>query len=151
MTRVQNIMGPGGSDVVLTIFRPSNGKTYDFKLVRREIRLHTVQGVDRIPGTADKWNYMLDKDAGVAYIRLSILPARVGRRVGEGPCGRHATRGCADWSSTCATTRAACSTWRSALSATSSRTARLCRRVAASNVSIANALAAGPDIVTFRS
>lgn len=72
---VQNIMGPGGTQVVLTIHRPSTGQELDFRLVRRRIELPTVRGVARVPGSADEWDYMLDRDAGVAYLRLTnFLP-----------------------------------------------------------------------------
>ncbi|HQL54531.1 MAG TPA: S41 family peptidase, partial [Phycisphaerae bacterium] len=68
---VRNIMGPAGTEVVLTIQRPSTGETIPFKLSRRRIVLPTVRGLERVPGDAKAWNYMLDKDAGVAYIRLT--------------------------------------------------------------------------------
>ena len=68
---VKNIMGPGGTEVVLTIQRPRTGEELAFKLVRRRIVITTVRGVERLPGDASAWNYMLDKDAGVAFIRLN--------------------------------------------------------------------------------
>lgn len=69
---VREITGPEGTRVALTIFRPSTGKTLDFPLVRRQIQLTTVRGVNRVR-TADGfgWNYMLDPDSGVALIRLT--------------------------------------------------------------------------------
>ncbi|MEW6250422.1 MAG: S41 family peptidase [Planctomycetota bacterium] len=66
---VRNIMGPGGTEVELTIKRPSTGEDLPFKLTRRKIAITTVRGFERRPGNG--WNYMLDKDAGVAYIRLT--------------------------------------------------------------------------------
>jgi len=68
---VRRIQGPAGTQVVLTVQRPRSGELIPFKLTRRRITLTTVRGVDRIPGDAKAWNYMLDKDAGVAYIRLT--------------------------------------------------------------------------------
>ncbi len=68
---VRNIMGPCGTEVVLTIQRPRTGDIISYKLIRRRIVLTTVRGVERLPGDAKAWNYMLDKDAGVAYIRLT--------------------------------------------------------------------------------
>jgi carboxyl-terminal processing protease len=67
---VKNITGPAGTAVVLTMFRPSTGERIPFRLVRQRIVQTTVRGVERIPGAPNKWNYMLDEDAGVAYIRL---------------------------------------------------------------------------------
>ncbi len=68
---VRNIMGPSGSQVVLTVLRPRTGQTHSFPLIRRRIVLTTVRGVQRKPGDTNGWNYMLDPQAGVAYIRLS--------------------------------------------------------------------------------
>jgi carboxyl-terminal processing protease len=68
---VRNIMGPAGTEVVLTLQRPRTGETIPARLVRRRIVLTTVRGVERVGGDGNGWNYMLDKDAGVAYIRLS--------------------------------------------------------------------------------
>lgn len=68
---VRNITGRAGTNVDLTMFRPSTGETITFTLTRREIVLTTVRGVRRAPGDADRWDYMLDKEAGVAYVRLT--------------------------------------------------------------------------------
>ena len=68
---VNNIMGPAGSNVVLTILRPSSGKKIPFTLARRQITLTTVRGINRLPNDPNTWNYMLDEDAGAAYIRLT--------------------------------------------------------------------------------
>ena len=68
---VRNIMGPGGTQVILTMKRPSTGEEIPFKLTRRRIVLTTVRGVERVPGDANKWKYMLDEEAGVAYVRLT--------------------------------------------------------------------------------
>ncbi len=68
---VRNIMGPAGSDVVLTMYRPSTGEYLPFTLTRRQIKLKTVRGLDRLDeGRSENWNYMLDPDNGVAYVRL---------------------------------------------------------------------------------
>ena len=72
---VRNIMGPAGTEVVLTMLRPSTGEELAFKLIRRNIVLASVRGVGRSPDDINAWNYMLDKEAGVAYIRLTnFLP-----------------------------------------------------------------------------
>jgi len=64
-------MGPAGSEVVLTILRPSSGRKIPFTLARREITLTTVRGLNRLPDAPNSWNYMLDDDAGAAYVRLT--------------------------------------------------------------------------------
>lgn len=68
---VRNIMGPAGSKVMLTILRPRNGERIVVPLTRRQIELTTVRGVERKKGTDNEWDFMLDRDAGVAYIRLT--------------------------------------------------------------------------------
>jgi carboxyl-terminal processing protease len=68
---VEKIMGEGGTEVILTVLRPSTGERMPKKLVRRHIVLNTVYGVERLPEDAKKWNYMLDPDAGIAYLRLN--------------------------------------------------------------------------------
>ena len=68
---VTHIMGKADSDVVLTIFRPSTGKRIPFKLKRRKIVLRTVRGVERRADDPQSWEYMLDEDSGIAYVRLS--------------------------------------------------------------------------------
>ena len=76
---VKNIMGPGGTEVVLTLQRPRTGEELPFKLVRRRIVITTVRGVERLPGESGAWNYLLDKDTGVAFIRLTGVPSRLGQ------------------------------------------------------------------------
>jgi carboxyl-terminal processing protease len=68
---VRKIQGPAGTDVIITVQRPRTGETIPFTLTRRKIVLTTVRGVERKTGDPKAWNYMLDPDAGVAYIRLT--------------------------------------------------------------------------------
>ncbi|MCH7871218.1 MAG: S41 family peptidase [Planctomycetes bacterium] len=69
---IQNITGPENTEVVLTLRRPRTGEDIDFKLIRARINLKTVRGVSRLPEQeATGWNYILDEDQGVAYIRLT--------------------------------------------------------------------------------
>jgi carboxyl-terminal processing protease len=66
---VREITGPEGTQVTLTIYRGGKGDPIDFTLTRRPIELTSIRGVERID--AEHWNYLLDKQAGVAYIRLT--------------------------------------------------------------------------------
>jgi len=68
---VRNIMGPAGTEVTLTMFRPSTGERLTFRLKRRNIVLKTVRGVHRLPDDPQKWNYILDEESGIAYIRVT--------------------------------------------------------------------------------
>lgn len=69
---VRNIMGRAGTEVVLTMFRPSTGQRIPFELTRRKIVLKTVRGIERQDqGRSEDWNFMVDPDDGVAYIQLT--------------------------------------------------------------------------------
>lgn len=69
---VREITGPEGTKVMLTMYRPRTGEKIDFPLIRRPIKLTTIRGVERLEEEkGNGWNFMLDKDAGVAYIRLT--------------------------------------------------------------------------------
>lgn len=68
---VREITGPEGTQVVLTMFRPRTGQELEFPLKRSPIQLTTIRGVKRSDAEGKKWDYMLDPDAGIAYIRLT--------------------------------------------------------------------------------
>lgn len=68
---VHEITGTAGTTVNLTIYRPSTGKTLNYPLVRRPISLTSVRGVNRLETQSSRWNYMLDPQAGIAYIQLT--------------------------------------------------------------------------------
>jgi carboxyl-terminal processing protease len=69
---VDKITGEEGTKVTLTIFRPSTNTRLEFPLKRRQIQLTTVRGVNRVSGeSSNTWNYMLDPELGIAYIRLT--------------------------------------------------------------------------------
>ncbi len=68
---VRKIAGPAGTSVDLTILRPTTGEELTYQLARRRIVITTVRGLERVPGSPKTWNYLLDPEAGVAYIRLS--------------------------------------------------------------------------------
>jgi len=78
---VKNIMGPSGTKVVLTIFRPRTGEELVYTLVRRNIVLTSLRGVQRVAGDPNQWDFMLDKDGGIAYIRLTNFLPRSGEEV----------------------------------------------------------------------
>jgi carboxyl-terminal processing protease len=68
---VREITGKEGSEVTLTIYRPTTGQEIDFVLSRGRIQLTTIRGVERVGGGGDEWNYMLDSETGIAYVRLT--------------------------------------------------------------------------------
>ncbi len=67
---VRKITGPVGTNVVLSIHRPSTKKTTDYTLTREEIQIKTVRGYERVPHS-DQWNYFADPDYKIAYVRLT--------------------------------------------------------------------------------
>ena len=66
---VKMIMGVRHTEVVLTIRRAGVPKPFDVTILRDKIHIRTVKGWRRL---ADgRWDYMIDPDAGIAYIRLT--------------------------------------------------------------------------------
>jgi len=65
---VEIITGPKGTDVTLTIRR--GDKEMDFTLRRELIVIETVTGIERIPDDPENWNYWIDRDSGIAYVRV---------------------------------------------------------------------------------
>lgn len=71
---VDVITGPKGTSVTLTIERrDDNGQpvSLDFELVRQVIDLPTVKGWEKTGVGDDDWNWFIDKEAGIGYIRLT--------------------------------------------------------------------------------
>jgi carboxyl-terminal processing protease len=65
---VKKITGPEGTKVVLRIKSPGQGPR-DIELVREEIHIRTIKGWQRLP--SGDWNYMIDGDNKIGYIRLT--------------------------------------------------------------------------------
>ncbi len=61
--------GPRHTKVVLTIQRGGTPKPFDVGIVRDEIHIQTVKGWRRLPD--GKWDYFLDRQAGVGYVRVT--------------------------------------------------------------------------------
>ncbi len=69
---VREITGEEGSPVELTMLRPSTGEKLVYPLKREPIQITSVRGVNRIDGDPQgKWNFLLDKTAGIAYIKMT--------------------------------------------------------------------------------
>ncbi len=71
---VDMITGPRGSTVNLTVRRPARDggqeEEIQFALKREQINIHSVKGVKRLPNNEEHWDFMLDKDMGISYIRI---------------------------------------------------------------------------------
>jgi carboxyl-terminal processing protease len=70
---VRMITGPRYTKVALTIQRPGRGKPFDLAIERDEIHIQTVKGWRALPD--GKWDYFVDPQARIAYIRLSQFTA----------------------------------------------------------------------------
>ena len=69
---VEKITGPEGTNVVLKLRHP-NGDEVDITITRRKIEIETVRGFRRT--SEGHWDYMLDPQAKVGYIRLAQFSA----------------------------------------------------------------------------
>ncbi|MHC4553386.1 MAG: S41 family peptidase [Planctomycetota bacterium] len=73
---VSKITGPKGTKVNLTIRRPSTGKTWDVTITRAKIVVDPLRGWTRTP--EGEWDYMIDPDNNVGYIRLTSFTENTG-------------------------------------------------------------------------
>jgi len=73
---VKRLRGEPGSEVSLTILRPSNGQVKDYKLVRAAIKVDTVKDVN------GKREYPVD-DHGIGYVRLTQFGERTADELSE--------------------------------------------------------------------
>jgi carboxyl-terminal processing protease len=64
---IKRITGPQGTEVVLTLRRGE--KSFDVTIVRDRIKIQTVKGMTR--DGAGHWNYMLDPEKKIGYIRMT--------------------------------------------------------------------------------
>jgi carboxyl-terminal processing protease len=69
---VEVITGPIGTTVTLTIRRNVDGvdQEIDFHLKRSEIVIQSVKGFQRDPENPQRWDFMLDAEMGIGYIRV---------------------------------------------------------------------------------
>jgi len=74
---VQTITGPKGTPVTLVVRR--DGKNVDFTLIRDVVKIHSVKGVKRSEEDETRWDYWLDKDNGIGYIRVNGFQANTVR------------------------------------------------------------------------
>lgn len=68
---VKRLKGEPGTKVMITTFRPSSGKRRTFTLDREIVHVDTVLGLDRKGD--DSWDFMLDHDKKIGYIRISAF------------------------------------------------------------------------------
>lgn len=71
---VTMITGPKGTTVTLTIRRDQDdGEAVhtDFRLRREEIKIYSVKGLKRSDQDEQRWDFIIDKERGIAYLRLT--------------------------------------------------------------------------------
>jgi len=68
----REIQGKSGTEVTLTV-RNSAGQSKDYVLTRQVIKVPTIKGWTHASDSSaqDGWNYMIDPDNGIAYLRLT--------------------------------------------------------------------------------
>ena len=66
---VKKILGQPNTKVKLTVKREGEDKPLEFEITRGKIELESVFGVKR--NQDDSWDYWLDKEAKIGYVRLS--------------------------------------------------------------------------------
>ena len=68
---VQKIVGPAGSPVTLGIEREGEDELLEFELARAVIPLYSVKGWRRNGPEEDDWDWFVDEERGIGYVRLT--------------------------------------------------------------------------------
>lgn len=71
---VEIITGPAGTDVSLTVQRTHpDGTTEEktFRITRKEIKLRSVKGWRRTGPNEENWNWFIDEQSRIGYVRLT--------------------------------------------------------------------------------
>lgn len=90
---VDVITGPAGTPVTLTIERPdaekadAPGKMIDFELERSFIEVPSAKGWIRSGEREDAWDYMIDAESGIGYIRLGQFTETTGDEIAAAVAG----------------------------------------------------------------
>jgi carboxyl-terminal processing protease len=90
---VDVITGPPGTDVTLTMLRKDPeqkdekgepvAKELEFRLTRAVIKVPTAKGWTRSGIKEDDWNWFIDKESGIGYIRLTQFADNTGRELDD--------------------------------------------------------------------
>jgi carboxyl-terminal processing protease len=68
---VDLIQGDPGQEITLTVLHEGSSDPVDIKIVRDEIKVQNVLGDLRKPGNPKEWDFLLDKQERIGYIRLA--------------------------------------------------------------------------------
>ena len=67
---IELIQGDPGTSVTLTVLHPDESKPVEITVVRAVIEVETVLGDHRKPDDPKEWEYVIDPEKKIAYIRL---------------------------------------------------------------------------------
>src|ERR1051325_5517715 len=70
---VEAIQGEAGTDVTLTVRHEGAKSNADIKMTRAEIKIESVMGDKRDKIDLKKWDFWLDEDARIAYVRVTAF------------------------------------------------------------------------------
>lgn len=70
---VKRIQGKPGDPVLLTVVHEGSAEEDDIKVTRAEIHVDSVLGDLPLPQADKKWDYMIDKENKVAYVRITAF------------------------------------------------------------------------------
>jgi carboxyl-terminal processing protease len=70
---VEMIQGDPGQKVTLTVLHEGEKKAVDLDIVRAEIQVDSVLGDTPLQNADHKWEYMIDRENRIAYIRLTAF------------------------------------------------------------------------------
>ncbi|MDQ7014548.1 MAG: S41 family peptidase [Planctomycetota bacterium] len=78
---VDVITGPKNTKVTIGFEREEDGETVvkDITIVRAAIKLRSVKGWKRTGASEEDWNWFVDPDSGIGYVRLSQFTASTAR------------------------------------------------------------------------
>jgi len=68
---VESIQGDPETDVTLTVLHEGTKKPVDYKITRAEIKIESVMGDTRDKIDLKKWNFWVDSETKIAYIRIT--------------------------------------------------------------------------------
>lgn len=76
---VDKLMGKANTPVTLKVDR--GGQVLEVTIVREKIKTRSVKGVHRMESDPSSWDYVIDHDSNIAYVRLTQFTPRVAEEV----------------------------------------------------------------------
>lgn len=73
----ERLGGPPGSTLALQVVRAGESRPHELTIVRGPVTLAPVRGVRRNEDAT--WDYMLDSESGIAYLRITSFPETLSR------------------------------------------------------------------------